>query len=116
MRAPWWVILSCIVLSAACKPRVEDVASAVKKAGGPDDNRSAEGGLKGTSDGSDDSSGQPQFRIKGDYPDSPAFVTSPPPEPDMTRMRGRDAAIAKAAALEWAAAIQTYAYEDMNDQ
>lgn len=83
----------------------------------PHDNRSSQGGLKGTSDDVDAlPAGLPRFQISGDYPSSPELQTPPPPVPDMQALTGGDPARAKQAARQWLTAMQAYLYADMNDQ
>ena len=84
--------------------------------GDPKDNRSALGGLKGSSDTNDIPANLPRFKISGDYPRSPDFLTPPPPVPDIQAMQSKDAAVAQAAAKKWLTAMQAYLYQDMNDQ
>ena len=112
---------------AACKSRAFHASSGTKEAQAlpspepeptqpPLDNRSLEGGARGTSDAFDGTDEVPRFSLKADYPNSPAFVTAPPPIPDVGAIRGSDAAAAKAAAKVWLDAVQKYIYEGMNDQ
>ena len=71
------------------------------------DNRSEQGGLRGSADNGK------TFKIKGDYPDTPDFLTAPPPVPDMDVIRlGPKDARAVAAAKDWMQKIADYIYDD----
>src|SRR4051794_28015358 len=109
-------VFGCIIAigvgGQACKPRSAARASSAKETPGAGeserDNRSALGGLKGSSD-----PGQGTFKIKGDYPDKPEFLTSQPPgykDPSVFEkiIANRDVEAAK----QWLDEMADYIYDD----
>ncbi len=83
----------------------------------PAGNLSFSGGLLGSNDTLPQTlANLPRFKHSTDFPPTADFLTSPPPTPDMTILKGADRVAAKAEAKRWLDAMQVYLYEDMNDQ
>jgi hypothetical protein len=76
--------------------------------GDPKDNRSVAGGLKGSADVVPPEA-PAHFKINGLYPSTADFQTTPPPAPDLDRIKTGD----KDAARAWLTAMQAYIYDGM---
>ncbi|MCX6117887.1 MAG: hypothetical protein NT027_10110 [Proteobacteria bacterium] len=119
-------VVMCILLVSSSTCRLRDSKSSLREGEtvptvdaelSPVDNRSATGGLLGSSDEMPaDLVALPKFKMSGAYPATADYLTTQPPFPNMDILKGSDPTTAKAEAKRWLDAMQTYIYEDMNDQ